>query len=142
MQILRDQRRLRKAACPSDDLFLEHVERVRPRARRQLMKGWMQAQQVIDRSAERRLPAIDEPLTGGQRAEMRPPDPVDKPRLVRQRHAARRRAKNQGQTPARIELRAARPPAQRARGAGMRVNEARADRRSGPQGHRRGRLCR
>ena len=77
MQALGDQRRLRQAAGPRDDLFLERVERVRPGARRQFSKGRMQPQQVIDRSAERRLPAVDEPLIRGERAEMRSPDPVD-----------------------------------------------------------------
>ena len=108
MQALGDQRRLRKAAGPGDDLFLERVERVRPGARRQFSKGWMQAQQMIDRCAERRLTAVDEPLTWGERAEMRAPDPVDESRPVGKRHAARRRAQDQSQTPAWIGSRAAR----------------------------------
>src|SRR5258707_8398454 len=100
MQILRDQRRLRKAADPCGDLFLERVEHVWPSARRQFRKGWMQAQQVIDRSTECRLTAVDKPLTTGERAEMGPPNPVDEPRPAGQRHAARGRAQNQSQTPA------------------------------------------
>ena len=134
VQALGDQRRLRQAAGPGDDLFLERVERVRPGARRQFSKGRMQPQQMIDRSAERRLPAVDKPLIRGQRAEMRPPDPVHESGPVGKRHAARRRAQNQSQTPARIGLHAARSRPQRARGAGVRVDQPGADRRPGPQG--------
>ncbi len=73
---------------------------------------------------------------------MRSPNPVDEPRLVGQRHAARRRAENQRQTPARIGRSSCPARAQRARRPGMRVDEPGADRRSGPKRHGRGGLGR
>ena len=72
----------------------------------QFGKRRMEPQEMIDRRAERRLAAVDEPLIGGQRREMRSPHAVDESRLVRERHAAGRRAEDQRQAPARI----GRPP--------------------------------
>ena len=100
-------------------------------ARASFGEGRMQPHQMVDRRAERRLAAVDQPLARRQRAEMRPPDAVDESRLVGQRHAARRGAENEREAPARIGRRAARPRAQRAGGAGVGVDEPRADRRPG-----------
>ena len=91
----------------------------------------MQAHQAVDRAAERRLAAVGEPLVRRQRAEIRPPDAVDEARLVGKRHAARRRAEDQRQTPARIGMRAARSRRKRAGRAGMGVDQPGADRRPG-----------
>ena len=102
MQTLGDQGRLRQAAGARDDVLLQRLQRVRAGARLEFGERRMQPQQMIDRSAERRLAAVDQPLTGGQRAEMRSPDAVDESRLIGKRHAARRRAEDQRQTPARI----------------------------------------
>ena len=142
MQTLGDQGRLRQAAGARDDVLLQRLQRVRPGALREFGKCRVQPQQMIDRSAERRLAAVDQPLTGGQRAEMRSPDPVDESRLIGKRHAARRRAEDQRQTPARIGRHVACTRPQRAGGAGVRIDKPSADRGALPQGHRRGGLGR
>ena len=138
MQTLGDQGRLRQGAGTRDDVLLERLQRERPGARREFGKCRVQPQQMIDRSAERRLPAVNEPLAGGERAEMGPPHAIDKSRRVGKRHAARRRAEDQRQTPARIGRHVARTRPQRAGGAGVRIDEPSADRGALQQGHGRG----
>ena len=136
MQALGDQSRLRQTARAGHDVLLQRRQRTRSGALRQRGERRMRPQEMIDRGAERRLSAIDEPLIGSQRREMRSPYAVDELRLVRERHAARRGAEDQRQAPARID----RPPsparAQRARGARVGVDQPRADGSSRPQAHR------
>ena len=138
---LGDQRRLRRAAGPGDDLFLERVERVAARADNSAKAGCSRSGRSIS-SAERRLPAVDEPLIQGGRAEMQPQIRPSESGLVGKRHTARRRAPR-SKPDAEADRLACRPLApQRTRGARVRRRSARRRPASRPQGHCRGCLGR
>ena len=55
---------------------------MRPGARLEFGERRMKPHEMIDRSAERRLAAVNEPLARGEGAEMRTPDAVDESRFV------------------------------------------------------------
>ena len=89
MEAFGDQRRLGKAARARDNAPLKRGERSSALRGDQLAESGMQAQDMVDRRAEGRLPAVNEPMMGCQRGEMRSPDPIDESRLIGNGHATR-----------------------------------------------------
>ena len=134
VQVAGEPRRLRGAAGAGDDFALQRVEGAGPPG--DAGEGRAHPHQAIDRRAEGRLAAFDEPLAGRQRRIMRAPEGGNEARFVRDRHATGGRAENQRDAAARIGDFVAARGAQSRQRPRVRVDQPGADRDAGRQAER------